>query len=655
MITANLLADNEVTGLVISGGSEATVTQNTIRTSGTQGITVNTARATIVGNLTEGNLRNGVFINQNSTATVTHNTARQNGVDGITVLRGSTAVLTGNISTNNAGNGCSVIFGSTATLTGNTCSNNGANGIMIGSLTSTAPNTVVLTGNTIEDNFFHGIASFVPGTTLLLQENTLRRNHGNGIRLSTGATASINGGLITLSGYVGIHLSVGATATIGLDGAAELVVSHNVAAGLFVDTDGSAARINSGRVRFDANGGGTIVGRVTDVFVDSDGDGLGDADEATRGTDPRRTDTDGDSLRDGFEVRYGLAPLDLRDGLADSDGDGLTNLEEQAAGTDPRHPDTDGDGLTDGDEVHVYGTDPTRADTDRDGLTDGEEVRRYGTNSRDPDSDGDGFPDGIEVAAGRDPRDPRNVPTAVLYGVNVLRNDVLVLNPHTGQAFVLGPPTGDPNLASGAPSTFDALVWSPHSRTLYAKAFGFVRGLAEQRLHTLDPNTGAILTTVVVTVDPPPATGNVPGLIALGVDARGALLATVSFAGLANASDLGRLDPVTGVLTRLGPTGFATLFGVQFDPAFRTLYAVTGAQIPPVLVALDPATGQGTAIARTDLPTQATSLALLADGRLVVGGDDGNLYALDPVTGASTLIGPTGVEAVSGMSQRVLR
>ena len=388
-----------------------------------QGITVNTARATIVGNLTEGNLRNGVFINQNSTATVTHNTARQNGVDGITVLRGSTAVLTGNISTNNAGNGCSVNFGSTATLTGNTCSNNGANGVLVGTLASTAPNTVVLTGNTIEDNFFHGIASFVPGTTLLVQDNTLRRNHGNGIRLSTGSTASISGGLITLNGYAGIHLSVVATATIGLDGEAELVVSHNVAAGLFVDTDGSSARINSGRVRFDANGGGTIVGPVTDVFVDTDRDGLGDADEATRGTEPRRPDTDGDSLRDGFEVRYGLAPLDLRDGLADPDGDGLTNVEEQDAGTDPRHPDTDEDGLTDGDEVHVYGTDPTRADTDRDGLTDGEEVRRYGTDPLDPDSDGDGFPDGIEVASGSDPRDPRSVPTAILYGVNVLRNE----------------------------------------------------------------------------------------------------------------------------------------------------------------------------------------------------------------------------------------
>ena len=72
------------------------------------------------------------------------------------------------------------------------------------------------------------------------------------------------------------------------------------------------------------------------------------------------------------------------------------------------------------------------------------------------------------------------------------------------------------------------------------------------------------------------------------------------------------------------------------------------------LVALDPATGQGTAIARTDLPTGPTALAFTADGRLIVAGRDRNLYELDPVTGASTLIGPTGVSYIGGMTLRVL-
>ena len=108
---------------------------------------------------------------------------------------------------------------------------------------------------------------------------------------------------------------------------------------------------------------------------------------------------------------------------------------------------------------------------------------------------------------------------------------------------------------------------------------------------------------------------------ALEVDANGALLALVC------CHDLGRLDPATGVLTRLGPTGFGWLVGLHFDADFRTLYAIEyGGPVPPVLVALDPTTGQGTAIARTDLPTRATALAFTADGRLVAAGRNRDLY-----------------------------
>ena len=341
---------------------------------------------------------------------------------------------------------------------------------------------------------------------------------------------------------------------------------------------------------------GTIIGLVTDVFVDTDGDGLGDADEVARGTDPRRPDTDGDGLRDGFEVRHGLDPLDRRDGQTDPDGDGRTNLEEQTAGTDPRQADSDADGLPDGDEVRVYGTDPTRADTDGDGLTDGEEVRLYGTDPRDPDSDSDGVRDGIEVASGSAPLDPRSVPTAVLYGLNTLRTELLVLNPATGQATVLGAP------AAALRGLIHDIAWSPDGRTLYALGDAGVSGFPDPRLlHTLDPDTGAILSTVMITGIPP-----LGDLTALGVDTHGALLAPVRiFDGSSGPSDLHRLDPTTGVLTRLGPTGFGALFGLEFAPAFRTLYAITGSQIPPVLLSLNPTTGQGTAIAQTDLPTQA--------------------------------------------------
>ncbi|WP_205859080.1 M4 family metallopeptidase [Pleionea sediminis] len=54
----------------------------------------------------------------------------------------------------------------------------------------------------------------------------------------------------------------------------------------------------------------------------------------------------------------------------DTDNDGLTNAEEVAAGTDALNSDTDGDGLSDGREVKSLGTNPNSADSDGDGVGD---------------------------------------------------------------------------------------------------------------------------------------------------------------------------------------------------------------------------------------------------------------------------------------------
>ena len=144
---------------------------------------------------------------------------------------------------------------------------------------------------------------------------------------------------------------------------------------------------------------------VQEEAIDTDNDGLSDAQEADIGTDPNNPDTDGDGLTDGDEVNnYGTDPL-----TADSDGDGLSDGDEvNSYNTDPLKADTDGDGLNDGEEVNEYRTDPTAADSDGDGLNDYEEVMEYETDPNNPDTDGDGISDGDEVANGTDPNDPND-------------------------------------------------------------------------------------------------------------------------------------------------------------------------------------------------------------------------------------------------------
>ncbi len=146
-------------------------------------------------------------------------------------------------------------------------------------------------------------------------------------------------------------------------------------------------------------GGDTSVTATFDLVpdLDTDGDGLTDAEEAVLGTSPNNPDTDADGLSDGDEVNVHLTdPL-----VADTDGDGVSDGDEVANGTDPLDVDSDDDGLFDGDEA-VVGTDPLVADTDGDGVNDGDEVTN-GTDPLDVDSDDDGLSDGDEAVLGTDP------------------------------------------------------------------------------------------------------------------------------------------------------------------------------------------------------------------------------------------------------------
>lgn len=110
-------------------------------------------------------------------------------------------------------------------------------------------------------------------------------------------------------------------------------------------------------------------------------------------------------MGDVWELAHGLDPNDPNDAGGDADTDGLTNAEEYARTTDPHDADSDGDGIADGLEVSTYSTDPAVADSDGDGLVDGDEIA-LGTNPLSADHDGDGMSDGWEYVNGLDPTDP---------------------------------------------------------------------------------------------------------------------------------------------------------------------------------------------------------------------------------------------------------
>lgn len=123
--------------------------------------------------------------------------------------------------------------------------------------------------------------------------------------------------------------------------------------------------------------------------VDSDADGLSDADEERLGTDPTNPDSDGDGISDLVESLMGLDPLQFDRPTAcnaiippdrDTDLDGLGDCEEALLGTEPTLVDTDGDGIPDRLEL-IQGTDylnaDTHADTDGDGVSNGDELLQH--------------------------------------------------------------------------------------------------------------------------------------------------------------------------------------------------------------------------------------------------------------------------------------
>lgn len=118
---------------------------------------------------------------------------------------------------------------------------------------------------------------------------------------------------------------------------------------------------------------------TADALADADQDGLNNLVEFVSSTDPRKPDTDGDTLPDGWELQYNLDPNDLATATEIPVGDRLTYLQKFVRGLDPSKPDSDGDGVSDFDEIFHRGADPLNPPSD---LLKREDRMYYDANNR---------------------------------------------------------------------------------------------------------------------------------------------------------------------------------------------------------------------------------------------------------------------------------
>lgn len=124
---------------------------------------------------------------------------------------------------------------------------------------------------------------------------------------------------------------------------------------------------------------GTVSSDERSNEPDSDRDGVSDAKEVELKTDPTKADTDGDGSLDYEEIVMGTNPLDAESHFIDPrpPAQGLVVVSSTEA-VEPSASntvlDSDGDSILDGDETK-YGTDPKKPDSDGDGYKDADEIK----------------------------------------------------------------------------------------------------------------------------------------------------------------------------------------------------------------------------------------------------------------------------------------
>ena len=170
---------------------------------------------------------------------------------------------------------------------------------------------------------------------------------------------------------------------------------------------------------------------------------------------------------------------------------------------------------------------------------------------------------------------------------------------------------------------------------LYAASGTFgVQGI----LYTLDPATGAVLTTVGPLHD---AAGNNYGMGGLKYHPTTGIFYGVTMNDSpTHPNYLVIVDPATALVTPIGPLGWV-LTDIAIDPTTGVMYAVSGYN--QKFYTVNTATGEAVQTGSTGLGFQNGG-GLTADRRgALFGVDNFSFYSYNKTTGLATLIGPTGL------------
>lgn len=346
-------------------------------------------------------------------------------------------------------------------------------------------------------------------------------------------------------------------------------------------------------------------------------------------------DTDRDGLPDYWERRYGLDVESGFDALLDGDVDGLNNLAEFAAGSDPTRTDSDGDGLTDLFELRTSGTDPGNPDTDSDGVSDSHELNVSGSDPLDPDTDSDGLPDGWEVdhaldpnaddSSGdpdadewtnaeeylwrTDPTDRGDAPTArFAYAISSRNTALYRIDLTTGFATRIG--------GLGVFLTFEALAFD-QNRQLFAV------DIFNDALYQVDSLTG--MATLV-------------GSLGVSINAAGMTFDEDNRAWLVAGGNLYELDVASGIATQVGSLAAEEIDSIAWDGA--QLFGMAPAS--GSLYTIDRDTGAATLVGALETESfRDSGLATDSRGELIgVAYAASNLIAVDKTDGGARIIAP---------------